>query len=175
MRKRNLPAVRHYLVDGASQYDLFFDEVTIFQALLIMGHLSCLSGIIIDKFIHLKKMKKLVLYISLLCLFAILILSFTASSTAETVYYQIANRESMLDIVIVDEEAKPFPGAAVRLVELNKDTITNADGITALKISQHSCIMVVSFIGYQSKVIRVIRGNTTPYRVALYPERLTKK
>ena len=119
-------------------------------------------------------MKKLILYISLLCLFAILILSFTASSTAETVYYQIANRKSMLDIVVIDEEAKPFPGATVRLVELNKDTITNADGIAALKISQHNCIMVVSFIGYQSKVIRVIRGNTMPYKVILYPERLTK-
>lgn len=119
-------------------------------------------------------MKKLVLYISLLSLFAILIFSLTASSPAETVYYQVASRESMLHVVVVDEEAKPFPGATIRLIELNKDTITNAEGIAALKISQHSCIMVVSFVGYQPKVIKVIRGNTTPYQVTLYPERLTK-
>lgn len=120
------------------------------------------------------KMKKSALFISLLSLFAILIVSLTASVPAETVYYQIAGRESMLHVVVVDEEAQPFPGATVRLTELHKDTITNADGIATLKISRHSCIMVISFVGYQPEAIRVIRGNTTPYRVALYPARLTK-
>lgn len=119
-------------------------------------------------------MKKLVLYISLLSLFAVLILSFTSSSPAETVYYQIASRESMLHVVVIDEEAKPFPGATVRLIELNKDTITNAEGVAVVKISQYSCIMAVSFVGYQPKVMKVIRGNPAPYKVALYPERLTK-
>lgn len=120
------------------------------------------------------KMKKLALFISLLSLFAILIVSLTASTPAETVYYQIAGRESMLHVFVVDEEAKPFPGATVKLTELHRDTITNADGIAALKISRHSCIMVVSFVGYQPKAIRVIRGNTVPYQVQLYPAQLTK-
>lgn len=120
------------------------------------------------------KMKKIALFISLLSLFAILMVSLTASAPAETVYYQIANRESILHVFVVDEEAKPFPGATVRLTELHKDTITNADGVAALKITQHSCIMVVSFVGYQSRIIRVIRGNTIPYQVQLYPARLTK-
>lgn len=126
------------------------------------------------KFNEAQKMRKVALFISLLSLFAILIFSFTASSPAETVHYQIATRESMLHVVVVDEEAKPFPGAMVRLIALNKDTITNADGMAAVKISQYSCIMVVSFIGYQCKLIRVIRGNTTPYKIALYPEHLRK-
>jgi len=126
------------------------------------------------KFSKPMKMKKSALFISLLSLFAILIVSLTASSPAETVYYQIAGREAMVHVFVVDEEAKPFPGATVRLTELHKDTITNADGVAALKITQHNCIMAVSFVGYQAKLIRVIRGNTMPYQVQLYPARLTK-
>ncbi|RAJ29097.1 carboxypeptidase-like regulatory domain-containing protein [Pedobacter cryoconitis] len=119
-------------------------------------------------------MKKVALSISLLALFAILIFSLTASSPAAPVYYSIAARECMLHVTVVDEESNAFPGATVSLKELHKDTITNADGVAALMISRHSDMLVVSFAGYQTQMIKVIRGNTKPYKVKLYPAGLLK-
>jgi hypothetical protein len=121
-------------------------------------------------------MKKLVLLTGLLSLSAILIQSsIKTHSPAKPVYYRLANPECTVNIAVVDEEFIPFPGATIKLKGINKDTITNPDGMAKINIPQYSYgTIAVSFIGYQRKEIKLMCGNSKPYIIQLRPDSLIK-
>jgi len=121
-------------------------------------------------------MKKLVLLVSILSLSAILVQSsIKATSPAKPVYYSFPNPECMINVTVVDEELVAFPGATIKLKGINKDTITNPDGMAKIAIPQYShATITVSFAGYQRKDIKVACGNSK-FIIQLRPDRQTRQ
>lgn len=121
-------------------------------------------------------MKKLVLLVSLLSLSAILVQSsIKATLPAKPVYYAFPKPECMINVAVVDEEMMAFPGATIKLKGINKDTLTNPDGMAKIAIPQYShATITVSFAGYQRKEIKVACGSSN-FIIQLHPARQTKQ
>lgn len=61
---------------------------------------------------------------------------------------------------VTDENGMPLPGATVLEKGTNNGVSTDFDGIYNLKISKKSTTLVVSFIGYETKEVEVLKGGT---------------
>lgn len=71
---------------------------------------------------------------------------------------------------VIDESKEPMPGVTVQVKGKNMGTVTDLDGNFKLKVPGKNSIIVVSFIGYQSKEIKV--GNEKSFKIKLEEESL---
>ncbi len=60
---------------------------------------------------------------------------------------------------VVDEKGEPLPGASVRIKAGNIGTITDTDGVFALRNIAEGSMLIISFTGFETKEIEV-KGNT---------------
>ncbi|HZL10672.1 MAG TPA: TonB-dependent receptor [Prolixibacteraceae bacterium] len=87
------------------------------------------------------------------------------SLPVERIFQEVQKLQTIkLTGTIYDEDSKPIPGASVVIKGTTRGTITSVDGAFTIDV-EPSAIIVVSFIGYESKEITV--GNKTVIHVAL--------
>lgn len=78
-----------------------------------------------------------------------------------------ASAQSSIHGKISDEKGNPIPGATVQVKGMNKSVSTDQQGNFTLSVPSASSILVVSFIGYESKDIAVL--NQRSINVTLVP------
>jgi TonB-linked SusC/RagA family outer membrane protein len=89
-------------------------------------------------------------------------LLYAADSKSENVLIQ----QSSISGTILDEMGTPLPGASIVEKGTTNGTQTDFDGNYTLDISSSNSIIIISYIGYESKEISVVSGQTT-YNVSL--------
>ena len=60
--------------------------------------------------------------------------------------------------VVLNESGAPLSGASVTIKENNKSTITDVKGIFKFSVVPKNCMLIVSYIGYTSKEIKIQEG-----------------
>ena len=84
-------------------------------------------------------------------------LLYAADSKSENVLIQ----QSSISGTILDEMGTPLPGASIVEKGTTNGTQTDFDGNYTLDISSSNSIIIISYIGYESKEISVVSGQTT--------------
>lgn len=67
--------------------------------------------------------------------------------------------------VVKDEQDNPIIGASIKIKGLNSGTITNSNGTFSISASDNNTILVVSYLGYVTKEIKI--GNNSHLDVTL--------
>lgn len=68
---------------------------------------------------------------------------------------------------VTDENGNPIVAATVILKGTSTATVTNANGEYSIVVNKEKAVIVISYIGYESKEIKL--GNALQYNVALQP------
>ena len=94
-----------------------------------------------------------------------------SNNTENTTLFKddISLREADITVrgTVKDSNGEPLPGAAVKVLGLNKGTITDLDGNFSLDVPENSTL-VISFLGFTSQTIAI--GNKTEINVILEEE-----
>lgn len=68
---------------------------------------------------------------------------------------------------VTDENGNPIVAATVILKGTSTATVTNANGEYSIVVNKEKAVLVISYVGYESKEIKL--GNALQYNVALQP------
>jgi TonB-linked SusC/RagA family outer membrane protein len=70
---------------------------------------------------------------------------------------------------VVDETARPLPGATIKLKGTNIVGITRADGTFNFTTSMQNPVLLISFIGYENQEYRIDSKTSFPLQITLTP------
>lgn len=87
-----------------------------------------------------------------------------ASSSA---YTEMTEQQQTISGTVADELGEPLPGATVVIKGSTTGTTTDFDGNFSLSITDRASILVVSYLGFQTKEIEV--GNQVNFSIQLEP------
>lgn len=84
---------------------------------------------------------------------------YPSNPPAVTTYHHTGPVTGNIKGIVYDDSNTPLPGANVVIKGTSNGTVTNVDGAFALDADTQTVVLVVSFIGYQTKEIEVLTGS----------------
>ena len=89
-----------------------------------------------------------------------------AESTAKA--GSIQQQQDSFSGVVVDEKNDPLIGVTIQVKGTSSRTVTDTDGRFTLPAGEKSATLVVSYVGYSTKEVRVSAGRTV--NISLHPD-----